>query len=152
MKIPYLCYSINKLQCVYNVVAKHIHERSKLKWHKCKLRNSTMKAILANQSMINELSDMLKNRSRHGASLLKQNSPFILCWLQFLMTALPKLVMTHYAAKTDKTAYIIMMMRIKCLLIIHTILLDQPFTRRSSAKVTVGSSRLSHMILSCCDL
>lgn len=35
----------------------------------------------------------------------------------------------HNAAKTDKTAYIMMMTMIKCLFIIHTILLDQPITR-----------------------
>lgn len=44
-----------------------------------------------------------------------------------------------------------MMKVIKCL-VIHTILLDQPITHRLSAKVTVGLSRLTHMILSCCDL
>lgn len=54
-----------------------------------------MKIILANQSMIDELSHMLKNETvEHGMSLL--NSPFIICWLQFLMTALPMIVMTAH--------------------------------------------------------
>lgn len=58
-----------------------------------------MKTILANQSMIDELSHMIKDeQSRHGVSLQKKqkNSPFIICWLQFLMTALPMLVITGH--------------------------------------------------------
>lgn len=57
------------LSCVDTVVAKNIHDKSILKWQRCKLRISTMEIILANQSMINELSHRLKNKeSRHGKS------------------------------------------------------------------------------------
>lgn len=50
--------------------------------------------------MIDELSHMLKNeKRRNGMSLLKKQkkpSPFIICWLQFLMTALRMLEMTAH--------------------------------------------------------
>lgn len=79
-----------------------------------------MKIILANQSMTDELSHMLKNeQSRHGMSLQKKKQS-----LYHLLASIPSDSSpnasddsAHNAAKTDKTtAYIMMiMMMIKCL-------------------------------------
>lgn len=53
-----------------------------------------MKINLANKSMIDELSHMLKNEVGMACLTEENNSPFIICWLQFFKTALPMLVMT----------------------------------------------------------
>lgn len=116
------------LQCVYTAVAKNIHDKSILKWQRCKLRSSTMKIILANQNMMDELSHMKNEQSRHGMSLLKKKSLYhLLASIPYDSSPNASDDSEYKAAKTDKTAYI-MKMLIKCLLIIHTILLDQPIT------------------------
>lgn len=91
-----------------------------------------MKTILANQSMIDELSHMIKDeQSRHGMSLQKktkeQSLYHLLASIPYDSSPNANDHRAHNAAKTRKTAYIMVMM-IKCLLIIHTILLDQPIT------------------------
>lgn len=61
----------------------------------------------------------------------QQKSPFIICWLQFLMTALPVQVMTVHTMQQNliKEHVIMMLLMIKCLFTIHTILLGQPMTQ-----------------------
>lgn len=109
-------------------MAKTIQDKTILKWQICKLRNSAMKIILANQSMMDELSHMLKNeQSKHGMHLPKKQSSYcLLASIPYDSSPYASDDSSHNAAKTFKTAYIMTM--IKCLFIIHTILLDQPIT------------------------
>lgn len=87
-----------------------------------------MKIILANQSMIDELSHMLKkkmNRVGTALSLQKNQSLYhLLASIPYDSSPNASDDSAHNAAKTDKTAD--KMMMIKRLFIIHTILLGQP--------------------------
>lgn len=60
---------------IHTVVAKNIHDKSILKWQKCKHRNVSMKIILANKSMIDESSRMLKKEQSRHVSLKTPTVP-----------------------------------------------------------------------------